>query len=70
MPCCRFGNTIICVPRMYRYGGFTFEDHSYLGPMRLRKDLEPSLRQGPQFWRVVGRWRKLPKREREKLRLE
>jgi hypothetical protein len=34
----------IAFPNIYRYGGFTFEFHPYLGPSKLNKDWNPSVR--------------------------
>lgn len=74
MPCHRFklddGTTgFICTRNVYRYGGFLFEWHDYLGPGKLCKDGELAAREGKKFYAAVTRWCKLSKRRREKTRI-
>lgn len=59
MPCVRFGKGIVCYSNTYEYEGFTFEDHRFLGPVRLRKrTLEPLDKDPPnRFWNAYRRFR-------------
>lgn len=59
----------VCGPRIYRYHGWTFEDHAWHGPWPHRKDGELRARAGRVFWRVVDQWMKLPKSKRERCRV-
>ena len=71
MPCIKLKDGFLCVSgSTYQYGGFTFEWHSYFGPIKLKKDGDPAERQGRKFFTAAERWRKLPKKEREKYRVE
>lgn len=52
---------IITRPNIHRYLGLTFEWHNYCGPMRLKKDGEPSKRNfGRKSWPIIDKWVKLP----------
>lgn len=68
----QFGDTvgIVTFADIYTFGGFTFEWHSFCGPMKCRKDGEPSeARAGARFYDAAAKWHKLPKVERETYRL-
>lgn len=69
MSCRRFGNGIICLPNIYKYKGFIFENHYWCGPMKLRKDFEPAAKTGRKFLRIVTEWSKLTKKQQEKTRI-
>lgn len=61
---------IIHLSNIYKYHGVTFEFHNYLGPMKLKKDMEPSnAPAGRKFYEVVSDWQKLSKSKREKTRI-
>ena len=71
MPCIRLHDGFICVSGpVYLFEEFKFEIHSYFGPIKLKKDGGPMKRQGRKFFTAAERWRKLPKKEREKYRVE
>jgi len=76
---CQFGTDhlgrpfVLCGlhPPVYRYRGVLFEWGGYCGPIPLRKrDSEPKVRPTQHEWDVVTRWVNLPKREREKYRID
>lgn len=69
MSCHRILGGIVCIADRYHFEGFTFEWHHYLGPTRLRKDGEPAKRQGNKFYAAAQRWFNLPKKQREKFRV-
>ena len=50
---------------IYQYGGFTFEYHSYCGPMKLKKNFDPAKKDGVKFYKVVAKWDKLTKKEKQ-----
>ena len=60
---------ILTLANIYEYGGFTFEYHAYLGPTKLKKDLEPAKREGRKFFKVITEWDKLSKKQKEKTRV-
>ena len=63
---------VIHLADIYRFEGFTFEWHHYFGPFRCRKNGEPTLRQPlerSKFWKMLERWEKLTKDEKEKTRI-
>jgi hypothetical protein len=65
------GHGIITLANIYQYKGFTFEFHSYLGPVKLKKkDWEPTKSMGGRkFFKVTTEWDQLSKKEKEKTRL-
>lgn len=67
----KFGESFgfITLADVYKYKGFTFEFHHYLGPVKLRKDGEPAKRQGRKFYKIVDEWEKLSKVERRKTQI-
>lgn len=62
MGCHRIRNGIVCLPNIYRYKGFTFEMHKWMGPCKLKKDFEPAARMGMKFYKVVTEWAQMGKR--------
>ena len=61
-------NTIICGPRLYRYGKWTFEVHAWCGPSwPLRKDGELRKRAGRVFYAMFERWEAEPDREKYRI---
>lgn len=73
MSCHRFNINgcpgIICLADFYCFGGFTFQWHNYLGPCKVNHDLEPSKRTGRAFYKMIDKWVKLTKKQREKYRI-
>ncbi len=61
---------IISLADIYTYGGFTFQWHSYCGPMKCRlSDGDPHRgREGEKFYAAAQAWRDLPPEERERYR--
>lgn len=54
------GSCIISCPNIYKYKGLVFEFHSYLGPFRLNKNLEPSKRNfSNKEYEIISQWVKL-----------
>lgn len=62
-PCIRFGSAIVCGPDVYKFEGWTFEVHSYLGPYPLKKNGDPYVHIPEAFWDVHRRWEKAEDRE-------
>ena len=63
---------VIHLADIYACEGYTFEWHHYCGPFRCRKNGEPTLRQPmgrSKFWKMLERWEKLTKDEKEKTRI-
>jgi hypothetical protein len=61
---------IIHLADIFCYGGFTFEWHDYLGPVKCRKDGEPSnAKSGKKFYAAVMKWYAFPESKREKYRI-
>lgn len=60
----------MCLPNIYKYDGYTFEDHYYLGPMLVyTRTFEPRDRQpGPRsrFWSVYENFSNFSPIERKK----
>lgn len=68
----RHSRGVVHLADIYRFEGYTFEWHNYLGPTLCRKNMEPRKRQPGErsrFWPVLERWQKLPKRKREKTKI-
>lgn len=59
---------IFSIPDCYRFKGFLFDYHCYLGPTRLKKNGDPSKIQGDKFYDAIYEWEKLSKEEKEKTR--
>jgi hypothetical protein len=53
----RYG--IMTVPNVYQYKGFTFELHTFFGPVKVNKDFNPSACMGRKFFKVFDEWNKL-----------
>jgi hypothetical protein len=49
----------------YRYKGFTFYWHNWLGAVKLKKDLTHAKREGRKFYKAIEEWYKLSDKERE-----
>jgi hypothetical protein len=60
---------IMTVPNIYQYKGFLFEFHSYLGPVKLKKDHDPASRMGRKFFKAFAEWDKLTPEEKSKTQI-
>jgi hypothetical protein len=49
----------------YRYKGFTFSWHNWLGGVKLKKDLTHAKREGMKFYNMLDEWLDLSDKERE-----
>jgi hypothetical protein len=49
----------------YRYNGFTFSWHNWLGPQKLKNNGKPAARQGRKFYQAIADWYKLSDNQRE-----
>jgi hypothetical protein len=49
----------LCLKNIYRYKGFLFEWHSYLGPCALREDFKPRQRVKKGFWDICAEFSQL-----------
>ena len=63
------GSGIISLANGYKFEGFYFEYHSYLGPTKMNKNGEFSKRTGRKFYKMIDSFEKLSKNEREKYRI-
>ena len=68
MPCMKIESGYICYGKAYKYEGFYFEFHNYLGPCPLKKNGEPSKKIPSGFWDMFDKFYKLSDEEKEKLR--
>ena len=57
-------NGIMTVPNVYQYKGFTFELHTFFGPVKVNKNFEPAAAMGRKFYKVYREWNKLTKDEK------
>ena len=55
---------IMTVPNIYQYKGFIFEFHSYLGPVKVKKNFDPASAMGRKFWKAFAEWNKLTQEEK------
>ena len=55
---------IMTVANIYQFKGFTFEFHSYLGPVKVKKNFDPASAMGRKFWKAFAEWDKLTKEEK------
>jgi len=64
---------IMCMVDIYKFKGYTFENHSYFGPMLVyAKNFEPRDRQPGErskFWGVFEKFQKLSTEEKERYRI-
>lgn len=69
----KIGDTvgIISLGNIFEYKGFTFENHHFCGPTRLKKkDFEPCKNPyGRVFLKAYSEWNKLSKKKKEKTRI-
>lgn len=59
----------VCGPPLYKFNGWLFEFHAYLGPWPLTKDLEPRKRAGKKFYRMIEEFDKLTEAEKKQHRI-
>ncbi len=60
----------LAISPCYKFKGFVFEVHSYLGPTKLRHtDHEPAARTGRKFWSVFKEWSELTPEQKESTRI-
>jgi len=57
-------NGIMTLANIYQYKGFIFEFHSYLGPVKVKKNFDPASAMGRKFWKAFAEWDKLTKEEK------
>ena len=56
----------------YKYKGYLFEVHSYLGPATLKKDLNLKVKQPSRyskFWKIYSDFEKLTPKQRQRYQL-
>ena len=63
----RYG--IMTFADIYEFKGFIFEFHSYLGPVKLKKDYDPASRMGRKFGKAFEEWDKLTPEEKLKTQI-
>lgn len=54
------------VSPIYQFKGMIFEMHRYLGPIKLKKDMEPAAAMGRKFWEIWDEWSKLTSKQKSK----
>ena len=57
---------ILTLADIYKYKGFIFEFHHYLGPCKLKKDFEPAKLSGRKFYKILAKWEKLTNKQKKK----
>jgi hypothetical protein len=62
-------NGIMTVPNIYQFKGFLFEFHSYLGPVKVKKNFDPASAMGRKFWKAFAEWDKLTPEEKLKTQI-
>lgn len=69
MPC-HFGkNIVICTSKQYRFNGFLFEWHNYLGPGELFKNGNVKKKVSKGFWDAMDKFNELSDTEKEGYRI-
>ena len=60
-------SVIVCsfIKGTYRYKGWLFEIHDYVGPWPLKKDGDPKKRAGKKFFDMWCEWDKLSDEEKK-----
>lgn len=70
MSCIRVGGGIVTLADIYCFRGYTFQWHSYLGPIPVNKRTFDPRKTDPEgFYDMIGDWQKLSKQEMEKYRV-
>ena len=62
-------NGIMTLANIYQYKGFLFEFHSYLGPVKVKKNFDPASAMGRKFWKMYSEWDKLTPEEKLKTQI-
>ncbi len=62
-------NGIMTVPNIYQFKGFIFEFHSYLGPVKVKKNFDPASAMGRKFWKMYAEWNQLTPEEKLKTQI-
>jgi len=62
-------NGIMTLANIYQYKGFIFEFHSYLGPVKIKKNFDPASAMGRKFWKAFAEWDKLTPEEKLKTQI-
>jgi hypothetical protein len=60
---------VICLANIFRYKGFLFEHHRYLGPIPLRKDGEQTMRIRKGFYDAYTEFMQLDDKDKETFRI-
>ena len=63
---------VVHVADIYKFGGYTFEFHKYMGPCLLNKDLEPrkgNIGMRSKFWNVFEEWTRMSEDKKEETRI-
>jgi hypothetical protein len=60
---------IMTVPNIYQYKGFIFEFHSYLGPVKVKKNFDPASAMGRKFWKAFAEWNQFTPEEKLKTQI-
>lgn len=60
----------ISFAKIYKFKGWLFEHHRYLGGWPLTKDLEPRKRAGDKFWLVYSEFYSLNSKDKENYRVK
>jgi len=66
MTCVRIVSGYICHGRVYRYKGYFFEWHNYLGPVPLKKNGDPRANIPAGFWDAIDSFSALGEEERSR----
>ena len=62
-------NGIMTLANIYQYKGFLFEFHSYLGPVKLKKNWDSAAAMGRKFWKAYSEWDKLTAEEKRETQI-
>ena len=63
------GHGIVTLANGYKYKGFYFEWHNYLGPTKMKKNGEMAKLTGRKFYKMITEWDQLSKKDKEKTRI-
>jgi hypothetical protein len=62
-------NGIMTLANIYQFKGFLFEFHSYLGPVKVKKNFDPASAMGRKFWKAFAEWNQLTPEEKVKTQI-
>jgi len=60
---------IMTLANIYQFKGFLFEFHSYLGPVKVKKNFDPASAMGRKFWKAFAEWNQLTPEEKLKTQI-